>query len=156
MAVTTTPPRPDARPGTPISEVSRWSPDGGVPNPSLSTCCSADYFTRRFKIALFDLGLDGFVPGHWITSADDGIDFTVLTIRQAGQPVQRLEDLAAANEVPQSFTGGWEAVIVRRCNPMNPSFQTGRFRYFLGGDRYVLGDDCVAVYLFKRSQPDHP
>ena len=31
-----------------------------------------------------------------------------------------------------------------------------RFRFFLGGDRYLLGDDSTAIYLFERDRPDQP
>jgi hypothetical protein len=31
-----------------------------------------------------------------------------------------------------------------------------RFRFFLGGDRYLLGDDSRAIYLFERNRPDQP
>ena len=31
-----------------------------------------------------------------------------------------------------------------------------RFRFYLGGDRYLLGDDSTAIYLFERDGPDQP
>ncbi len=31
-----------------------------------------------------------------------------------------------------------------------------RFRFFLGGARYLLGDDSTAIYLFDRDRPDQP
>ena len=39
---------------------------------------------------------------------------------------------------------------------MTTSDQQTRFRFFLGGDRYLLGDDSTAIYLFDRGRPDQP
>ena len=67
--------------------------------PDEDTQRRADYLAQRIHVVLFDLGLNRIVPTAWITPVDDGLAFTVLTIRQADQLVRRLEDLALANKV---------------------------------------------------------
>jgi hypothetical protein len=62
----------------------------------------AAHLTRRFRVVLLDLGLDGTVPNDWVDYALGGVSFKNLTQRQADYLIRTLEDIAAycGREVP--------------------------------------------------------
>ena len=67
----------------------------------------ADSLTKRLRVVLLDLGLDGMVPNDWVEPSIDGLSFSFLTLRQADRLVRVLEDLAIDHgpEVPEPGPG---------------------------------------------------
>jgi hypothetical protein len=56
---------------------------------------------RRFHPVLLDLGLDRTLPPNWITpTADGGVSFGELSLRQVDQLILALEDVAGGRRTP--------------------------------------------------------
>ena len=67
----------------------------------------ADSLTKRLRVVLLDLGLDGVVPNCWVEASIDGLNFSSLTLKQADRLVRALEELAVDHvvEVPEPGPG---------------------------------------------------
>ena len=50
------------------------------------------YLVRRFSVVLSDLGLRETLPADWAVPSADGVDFGLLSHKEADRLIQTLED----------------------------------------------------------------
>lgn len=51
------------------------------------------YLVRRFSVVFFDLGLREILPANWVVPTADGVDFGLLSFKDADRLALTLEDL---------------------------------------------------------------